>query len=105
MTVNYVVVQLEETVRGEFEKFIDRQLDFEVLSNYSHLLEEYKPLVKSIEDAMFGFIIAAVLKEFVDYCVHKENRYPNEAEKKEINDILKRRAPEIQSKILLVLSK
>ena len=87
------------------EKSLDELLRHEYLETMSKMYEGFKPLIKSKEDAMFGDIVATMHERYVHYTVGLQRRLPSDAETQEILDIIRRRAEEIKSKILIVTSK
>ena len=92
---------MEPSLRGLVEKVLDGLLKDESLREISETLEHYKPLVKSKEDAMFGFILGSVRASLGLYTWSLYRRLPSETENQELTSMTHRRATEIRSKILL----
>lgn len=96
---------MEPEMRGILEKSLDSLLKPEYLEKARKNYEVFKPLVKSIEDAMFGDIYATMSERFIHYTSMHERKMPSETDTEEFVDLMNRRAQEIRSKILLATSK
>ncbi len=96
---------MEPKLRGIMEKNLDDLLKPEYLETMLQVYEDYKPIVKSIEDAMFGDIVATMQERFVHYAFMFDRKAPTETDTKELFQLIKRRAQEIRSQILLVTSR
>ena len=96
---------MKPKLRGILEKDFDGLLGPDYLETLKNLYEGYKPLVKSIEDAMFGDIVATITERFIHYTLMFERERPSEADKIEMYESIQRRSQEIKSKILLATSR
>ena len=96
---------MKPRLRGILEKQLDDLLKPDYLELMSTVYEGFKPLVKSIDDAMFGDIVGTMYERFVHYHFMFERESPTKSDKKELIKMIDRRAQEIRSNILMVTSK
>lgn len=96
---------MKPKLRGILEKQLDNLLKPDSLETLLKLYEHYKPIVKSIEDAMFGDIVATMVERFVHFTFVFERKEPTDADKDEIMEMIERRVQEIKSKILMATSR
>lgn len=91
---------MEPTIRELIEKYLDEMLKNENLQELSETIEHYRPIVKSKEDAMFGFVVGSVRLSLALYVWSLYRRLPSESEKQDLTSMTHKRAMEIRSKIL-----
>jgi len=84
---------------------LDELLESESLALLSGVYENYRPIVKSTEDAIFGDVLGSMRERFVSVMVEWIKREPTEQEQQEFLETMDRRAEEIKSKILTTTSK
>ena len=94
-------------MRGSLEQFIDFILQKEgLLENAQAMFEKGLPLtVKSIEDALFGYVVGRII-QFIDHIFQLSyQRLPTFDESLEIGRLIESRALEIKSRIRLVANR
>jgi hypothetical protein len=91
---------MEPTIRGLVEKYLDEMLTNESLQEMSKTIDHYRPIIKSKEDAMFGFILGSVRLSLALYVWSLYRRLPSESENQELTSMTHKRAMEIRSKIV-----
>lgn len=92
---------MEPAIRGIIEKMIDTCLTDEWLASAHQYMESLKPAVESREDALFGYILGTVING-ISNVLNLETMLgkPSSVDKvMEAIEIIKRRIPEIQSRI------
>lgn len=95
---------METTVRGLLEKEIDELITPITLEKLIMMFQKIFP-TKSMEDCLFGFIVGAIFTRALTIITIGENRELNNAETKELVELLERRTMEIKGKIKLTLGK
>ena len=99
MPSNQVVIATEPILRGIMEKEIDSLLEKEKLIVLVNSGKEFEPYISNEEDFAFGMIIGIITEVLICRTLDRYNRRPTREEWKELRDILRRRTPEIKSKI------
>jgi hypothetical protein len=94
---------LDTRTRGAIEKLMDDFMQrVNISSDVRWIGNEYP--IKSIADVALGLAIGAIETLTVDEIFRLENRIANDADLSEMREILKRRLPEITSKIKFELN-
>ena len=98
---------MQASLRGEVEKFIDTILiDAKVLPSALTLFkEDLSPTVQNIEDALYGYVFGRTIQFVSDLIKVKERRKPNRDELLEVAGVIRRRALEIKSAIILLANR
>ena len=94
---------MEPLMRGVIEQAIDSNLTDESLEELQVRFEMLKPIITSREDAMFGFIVGAVVATFSNLYSMILRRKPTDQEVDEMGKILQERSALIKSRILETL--
>ena len=84
------------TLRGLVEKQIDLMLTDQTLSSCRMMFESMRPVIKNIDDAIFGFVYGYVtgVSQVIFSALHRQ---PTNEEMKEIVDAVSNRVLEIKS--------
>jgi len=90
-------------MRGLIEQTIDSNLADESLEELHNTFEMLKPMINSREDAMFGFIVGAVVATFSNLHSMILGRKPTDQEIDEMGKLLQERSPLIKSRVLETL--
>ena len=90
-------------MRGVIEQAIDSNLTDESLEELQIRFEMLKPIITSREDAMFGFIVGAVVATFSNLYSMILRRKPTDQEIDEMGKLLQGRSSLIKSRILETL--
>lgn len=95
---------MEVTLRGTLEKEIDALIKPETLAGLIELFKVLFP-TKSMDDALFGFVVGAIYSRFLSIVQMVSRREPSEDETKECIEMIERRTFEIKGNIKLALGK
>jgi len=90
---------MEVSIRGLLENLIDDLTSEKGLHTAFTVIGEFKPIVKSKQDAVFGYIIGAAFSNFAANYHITQNRLPNTSESEKFRILLLERANIIMSKI------
>ena len=94
---------MEPLLRGIVEKCIDEILKTESLNDLRNTIEDFKPFIKSKEDAMFGFIISYIRVSASLYSWSLYRRLLTLEENIELTRMTHEQAIRIRSRILETL--
>lgn len=94
---------MESETRGVIEKTIDYYITSDSLYHSITSFEELAPIIKSKEDAIFGFVIGRVVSEFHVVVLARYRRTPTREELEDLNAVLLRRAEEIRNRIRVAM--
>ena len=86
------------TLRGIVEKNIDELLSDKSLSTYRNFLEMMQPVVKSSDDALFGYIYGLAYGN-IEVLFSMLKRLPTDEEMDEVMNTFRKRAFDIKSRI------
>ena len=95
---------MEVTLRGLLEKEIDSLTEPETLTNVIEMFKVLFP-TKSMEDALFGFVVGAIYARFLSIVQIANRRIPSEDETKEYIEMIERRTMQIKGTIKLATGK
>lgn len=90
---------MEISLKGILETLIDDLTAEEGLTTAFVLIRSFKPLVRSEQDAVFGYIFAVALSFFAEYYYTKYKRKANTSEIETFQKMLEERSYIIMSKI------
>ena len=90
-------------IRGLIERSIDFYTSPSSLNSSITSFKELTPIVKSMEDVLFGFVIGRVVQESYTLIVSRYRKMPTEEQATKLTEIILRRAEEIREKIRLAL--
>jgi hypothetical protein len=85
-------------LRGMVERSIDRLLSDESLSTSRNMFESMQPVIKSSDDAIFGYVYGYIIGS-LETIFNGLNRQPTNEEMKEIVNAVFNRIQEIKSRI------
>lgn len=92
-------VIVDPLLRGLCEQHIDEKLAEGEIRKILGLVEVLDIPAAALEDTSFGLLMGAVYSYLDNHCIKLYNRFPKRDEIDEYHQILRRRAPEIKSKI------
>jgi len=95
---------METILRGLIEKELDSMSKTETLNTMIGMFKQTFP-IKSMEDAVFGLFVGAILTRAITIIELGYRREPTNEENLEMFDIIERRTLEIKSKIKLALGR
>jgi hypothetical protein len=90
---------VDPLLRGLCEQHIDEKLAEGEIQNIRGLVEVLEIPATAIEDTSFGLFLGTVFSYLNNHCIKLYNRLPRGDEIDEYYQILRRRAPEIKTKI------
>lgn len=90
---------MESSIRGMVENLIDDLTSEEGLVTAFAIFGEFKPIVKSEQDAVFGYILGSAISNLATNYHIIHNRLPNASESEKLRSLLLERANIIMSKI------
>jgi len=95
---------MEPKIRGIIKETLDGALEPESLRDLRRNIQAFAPLFESEEDVMFGYLIGFPRSTLITYAWAMYGRLPNEDERREVNEMIVRRAREIKAKISAISS-
>ena len=90
---------MEAEIRGMMEKLIDNLTSEKGLADAFAIIGVFKPIVKSEQDAVFGYIFAMAISNFAAHYTFKYTRSPSTSETADFRNMILERAIIIMSKI------
>ena len=90
---------MERKLKDIVEEALDKTLEHDSLRDLKRNIKVFTPLFKSEEDVMFGFLIGFPRGTLITYAWAMYGRLPNVDERREVNEMIVRRAGEIKAKI------
>jgi hypothetical protein len=95
----------EDMPNHNMKELLEGTIDFWVENTdvLVRLFENKKPIVRSVADACFGFIVGYYKAVIDETCELQLGRLANEEEQEEINNLLIERQEEVMSKILAAI--
>ena len=95
----------EDMLNNNLKELLEGTIDFWVENTdvLVRVFETKKPMVRSVADACFGFIIGYYKAVIDETCELQLGRLANEEEQEEINNLLIERQEEVMSKILAAI--
>ena len=98
------VESMEPKLRGIIKEALDGALEPDALRDLKRNIQVFAPLFQSEEDVMFGYLIGFPRSTLITYAWAMYGRLPNPDERREVNEMIVRRAKEIKVKILAISS-
>lgn len=90
---------MDSKIRGFLDNFIDALTGEEGLTASFQVIRKFKPAVKSVQDAVFGYIVGLALCNFTTNYQREFDRLPNTVEIETFDNVILDRASNIMSKI------
>ncbi len=90
---------MEITDRGYVEKLIDGMISDEQIGKVRVKMNQLVPYVKSVDDAIFGYLLGTITMGCLDHFLISHQRGPNPEEMDDLIRIEREKIPLIKSKI------
>jgi hypothetical protein len=90
-------------IRGSIKRCLDRLLDQTALDSALEMFRKgLSPTVRNLDDALFGYVVGRLIEFALNAIKMFYGRQPTSNEIAEIDEIIKRKAIEIKSRITLI---
>ena len=86
---------MEPELRGIANKIIDEYLSADQVRYYIEVIQQFKPIIKSDKDAIFGWLMGMLEARFLSIFFSSKRRTPSKEELNELHHILKSRSYEV----------
>ena len=86
---------MEPELRGIVKKIIDEYLTAEQVRYFIEATQQFKPIIKSDKDAIFGWLMGILEARFLSIFFSINRRTPRKEELNELHQILRSRSYEI----------
>ena len=86
---------MEPELRGIANKIIDEYLSADQVRYYIEVIQQFKPIIKSDKDAIFGWLMGMLEARFLSIFFSIKRRTPRKEELNEFHQILKSQIYEI----------
>jgi hypothetical protein len=86
---------MEPELRGIAEKITDEYLTADQVRYFIEVVQKFKPIIKSDNDAVFGWFMGMLEARFLSIFFSSKRRAPREEELDELHQILRSRSYEI----------
>ena len=86
---------MEPELRGIANKIIDEYLSADQVRYYIEVIQQFKPIIKSDKDAIFGWLMGMLEARFLSIFFSSTRQTPRKEELDELHHILRNRSYEI----------
>ena len=86
---------MEPELRGIANKIIDEYLSADQVRYYIEVIQQFKPIIKSDKDAIFGWLMGMLEARFLSIFFSSTRRTPSKEELNELHHILRSRSYEV----------
>lgn len=91
---------MQTELRGIVEQYIDFALSDAQMLGYRRYINDLKPYVKSIEDAVFGLVVGTIVASCIDQIIFYTRGKPTPNQLEKLREIVREKIPKIRSRVL-----